>query len=61
MAASMAFACQGVSLIYHESVNENVQRHRVTKNTPIVNFFSDLLTKQTASPHIDDTFTIISF
>ena len=60
MAARMAFACQRVSLIYHESVNENVQCHDVTQNTPIVPFFNDLLTKQTASPHIDKTFTIIS-
>ena len=28
----------------------------VTKNTPIVLFFNDLLTKQTASPHIDETY-----
>ena len=27
----------------------------VTKNTPIVLFFNDLLTKQAASPHIDET------
>ena len=59
MAAPIAFACQGVSLIYHESVNENVQCHHVTKNTLIVCFFNDL-TKQTASPDSDKTFTIIS-